>query len=206
MTVRRFWVLAPLITLVAIGIGLRIVHGRAGDEQVLCDTGTCSVGSGGSWLLTGVVISFGVLGLLGAAWTRRVHQRGRLGPFKKALIPDGGEIVEGLWVIVAAIGAWWLLTRGPEAWVFDPGAPNSWTERLRPQSIFGLSVVPSRFAWFLTGLLLASPFGFSFGSMAAREWYILARRRSLNSPEQTASNEDEPEEDDSADEESTDDD
>ncbi len=176
-TLKRFWVAGPLVTLLLVGAGLRLVHGRAGDEQVLCETGTCTVGSGGSWLLTGLILSFGILALLGAAWTRRVHRRGKLGPFKKAFFPDGGEIVEGLWIIAAIAASWWLLTRGPEVTAIDAGRPNSWAARLRDQPLSGFAWVPSRFAWFLTGLAFASPFGFAFGTAAGREWYILRRRR-----------------------------
>ncbi|MGI9608034.1 MAG: hypothetical protein ACR2P0_18030 [Acidimicrobiales bacterium] len=164
---------AVVISLVLV----RVVHGRAGDETLVCDVGRCTLGSGASWLLTGAAIAIPLIGLAGFRWSRRLDRRGRLGPFARRAIPDGEELFEGLAVIAAALVSWWLIRNGPSLIAVDVGFPNDTVGERVVTASGGRDRVPARRTWFLVGILLAAPFAFSLGSMIGREWYGRARRR-----------------------------
>lgn len=153
-----------------------IVHQRGGDELIRCETGECAVGSGASWIWTGItlVAPWVVTGaFLRARW---LHQRGRLGPFSKRLVPDIEEIVEIISVLVVAYLGYRLIRGGWTFPIIESGRPNEFLEgHLGRES--GLPLVPTRTTWFLFGALVSSPFAFAFGAMAGREWYGWRRRR-----------------------------
>jgi len=122
---------APIALLIAI-IATRQVHGRSGDETFICDTGAqCELGSGLSWLLTGVTAIGPFVALAGFFWSRRLHQEGRLGPFSSRAIPDGEQIVEVLMVLGAMAVSYWLMLNGPAIESVEIGRPNTWAEWLR---------------------------------------------------------------------------
>lgn len=158
-------------------VGTWIVHGRTGDETFVCDTGRCSLGSGASWLLTGVTLVAPSVMIVGFLWSRRLHHQGTLGPFAYRPIPDAEQIIEVLGVLAAGVLAWLIATRGPTIEAVEVNAPNSWFEgRVRAEDPTGL--VPARRSWFAIGAVLSAPFAFSLGSMFGREWYARVRRRS----------------------------
>lgn len=170
---------------VALIVGLLLtwmVHRRAGDEQLICATGEiCSLGSGGSWLLTGVALPGALVALAGFAWSRHLHRRDRLGPFSRRAIPDGEQILEVISVLAAGWFSWWLIRNGGSieaADIDELARPNSWLIEARdirsdePIDRF----IPDRSTWFLVGAVLAAPFAFSLGSMIGREWYGRIRR------------------------------
>jgi len=175
----------PIAFLAAL-VGTRLVHGRASDEMFLCDgTTECALGSGASWLLTGVTLIGPFVALAGFFWARRLHQSGRLGPFSYRAIPDGEQILEVLAVLAAGLITYWLVLNGPSVEFVDIGRPNTWVERLRefraPETLTQadrqkLAEVPSRRTWFLIGIILGGPMMFSFGNMLGREWYGRKRR------------------------------
>jgi len=158
------------------------VHGRLDDETFVCQSGErCELGSGLSWLLTGVALTGPFIAVLGAAWTRHLHQRDRLGPFSSRVIPDGEQIIEVLAVLVVGLVSYWLIGNGPqiEAVVTKVGRPNSWildAREIADESSTN-KLVPNRANWFTIGMLLGAPFAFSSGSMLAREWYGRLRRQ-----------------------------
>ncbi len=176
----------PIAVLVAL-VATRFVHGRAGNEVFLCDGATrCELGSGASWLFTGVTFVGPFIAVAGFFWARRLHQSGRLGPFSHRAIPDGEQIVEVLSVLAAGLITYWLVLNGPSIEFVDIGRPNTWVERLRefraPEDLTQaerqkLSEVPSRRTWFLIGIVLGGPFMFSLGNLLGREWYGRKRRR-----------------------------
>lgn len=171
----------PAVGLVALFLTWQ-VHRRAGDESFICDTGAvCALGSGGSWLLTGVTLTGPFVALLGFAWSRWLHRRDKLGPFSPRAIPDSEQMVEVFAVLGAGLATYWLLGNGAsiEAADLDQlGRPNSWLIDGRdiasdePVDAF----VPTRFTWFQIGTILSAPFAFSLGSMLGREWYGRQRR------------------------------
>lgn len=163
------------------------VHSRTGDEVFRCETGeTCTLGSGGSWLLTGMTLLGPFVALLGFAWSRRLHLRERLGPFSHRAIPDGEQILEVVAVLAAGLVTYWLIDNGGSIEAIDVGRPNSWllegrelTSDQPPDDS-----VPNRSTWFLIGVVLSAPFTFSLGSMLGREWYGRARRAAQDTVEQ----------------------
>ena len=167
-------------------VATRLVHGRAGDESFVCDGTACELGSGTSWLFTGVALLGPFIALGGFFWARYLHQTERLGPFNHRAIPDGEEIVEVLWVLGAALVSYWLILNGPSIEPVRVGGVNEWAARLREfrladeatrDQVANAMRVPSRFSWFLVGVVLGSPFMFSLGSMLGREWYGSRRLR-----------------------------
>lgn len=175
----------PMAVITAL-IATRFVHGRAGDETFLCDGTPCELGSGASWLLTGVTFIGPFIALAGFFWARRLHEGGRLGPFSHRAIPDGEQIIEVMAVLLAGLITYWLALNGPSIEFVDIGRPNTWVERLRelraPETLTQLDrakldEVPSRRTWFLIGVILGGPLMFSFGNMAGREWYGRKRRK-----------------------------
>ena len=175
----------PIATLVAL-IATWFVHGRAGNETFLCDgTTECELGSGASWLLTGVTLIGPFIALAGFFWARRLHHAGRLGPFSYRAIPDGEQIIEVLAVLGAGLLTYWLALNGPSIEFVEIGRPNTWVESLRefraPEILTQvdrqkLDEVPSRRTWFLIGVILGGPLMFSLGNMLGREWYGRKRR------------------------------
>jgi len=155
------------------------VHVRLGNETFLCEGTRCELGSGLSWLLTGAALIGPFIAALGAAWTRRLHQRDRLGPFSFRAIPDGEQIIEVLAVLAAGLATFWLLRNGPMIDAIEVGRPNSWILDAREISdeFTSNTLVPNRTNWFMMGAVLGAPFAFSLGSMIAREWYGRRRRR-----------------------------
>ncbi len=156
------------------------VHVRSGDETFVCDGETCVLGSGASWLLTGITVLGPFVALMGFLWTRRLHDRDRLGPFARWAIPDGEEIFEVLSVLAAGLATYWLVRNGPSIEAVDVGRPNSWVLELREwtvdDGVTASPLVPSRATWFAVGAILSAPFALSLGSMLGREWYGRQRR------------------------------
>ena len=176
----------PIATAVAIILTWQ-VHVRSGDETFLCDGENCVLGSGASWLFTGITLLSPFIALLGFSWTRRLHHRGQLGPFAYRAIPDGEQILEVVTVLVAGLTTYWLVRNGPSIPAVDVGRPNTWVLELREWTTDdGATVstlVPNRRTWFTVGAILSAPFAFSFGSMLAREWYGRRRRLEQNAAE-----------------------
>jgi hypothetical protein len=168
----------PIAALISLVLTWQI-DARTGDETFLCDGASCELGSGLSWLLTGAALIGPFIAVLGAAWTRRLHQRDRLGPFSSRGVPDGEQIVEVLAVLAAGLATFWLLRNGPMIDAVEVGRPNSWILDAREFSDEFTSnpLVPNRTNWFMMGAVLGAPFAFSLGSMIAREWYGRRRRR-----------------------------
>ncbi len=171
----------PVAALISIILTWQI-HARSGDETFVCEGAECELGSGLSWLLTGAALTGPFVALLGVAWTRRLHQRDRLGPFSYRAIPDSEQILEVLAVLAAGVASYWLIRNGPmiePADVDSVGRPNSWildARELRDEFTTN-TLVPNRRNWFTIGAVLGAPFSFSLGSMLAREWYGRLRRR-----------------------------
>lgn len=176
---------APIAVIVAL-ISTRWVRARFGDESFICDTGACDLGSGATWLLSGLTIVGPFIALLGFFWSRRLHLKNQLGPFNSRAIPDGEQIGEVLLVAGAGLATYWLMLNGPSIEPVDVGQPNTFVETLRefraPEQLTAedrvkLNEVPSRRTWFLIGILLAAPFMFSLGTLLGREWYGRKRRK-----------------------------
>lgn len=169
-----------LTTVVAIVLTWQ-VHSRSGDETFVCDGETCVLGSGASWLFTGMTVLGPVIGLLGFFWTRRLQQSDRLGPFSHRAVPDLEQIVEVFSVLGAGLATYWLVRNGPSIEAIDVGRPNTWVLNLREWTAEDgeavSTLVPNRRTWFAIGAILAAPFAFSFGSMLGREWYGRQRRK-----------------------------
>lgn len=180
----------PIAIIVAF-FATRRVHGRYFDETFICDTGDrCELGSGLSWLLTGITALGPFLAVLGFMWTWRLHHRDRLGPFSHRAIPDSEQILEVLAVLGGILASYWLLLNGPSIESVTIGRPNTWAEWLRnfraPEQLTSadrekLEQVPSRLTWFAVGTLLGGPFMYAFGSMLGREWYGRKRRKAQKS-------------------------
>jgi hypothetical protein len=169
----------PIAAVVA-GILTWQVHARTGDETFVCEGQACVLGSGASWLLTGITLLGPFLALTGFMWTRRLHRRDRLGPFAPRAIPDGEQIFEVLSVLVAGLATYWLVRNGPSIEAIDVGRPNTWVLELREWTTddgeLVSELVPNRRTWFAVGTILSAPFTFSLGSMLGREWYGRERR------------------------------
>lgn len=171
----------PIAALISIILTWQI-HARTGDETFVCEGAECELGSGLSWLLTGAALTGPFVAVFGVAWTRRLHQRDRLGPFSYRAIPDSEQILEVLAVLAAGVASYWLIRNGPmiePADVDSIGRPNSWildARELRDEFTTN-TLVPNRRNWFTIGAVLGAPFSFSLGSMLAREWYGRLRRR-----------------------------
>jgi len=182
------------LALIAAFFATRRVRGRFGDETFLCDTGSqCDLGSGMTWLLSGVTILGPFIAVAGFMWTRRLHHSNRLGPFSHRYIPDGEQILEVLAVLAAAAISYRLILGGPSIeWVSPSGdltlatRPNQfaqWLREFRAPDILDadardkLGKVPSRRTWFLIGTIFGGPFMFGLGSMLGREWYGRKRRK-----------------------------
>ena len=155
-----------------------VVHVRAGDEVALCDgaAGTeCAIGSGISWLLTGVLLVAPLIAVLGFSWTRHNEATGRLGPFVRSTIPDWEEQIEAAGVVVAGLLSFLIIRRGPKTPMVGSTWFNSWlADHLGTEA--GAPLVPSRMSWFVIGVLIGIPFAFSLGSAIGREWYSWRRR------------------------------
>jgi len=160
------------------------VHARTGDETFMCvDVGECSLGSGWSWLLTGATLTGPWLALVGAAWSRHLHNSDRLGPFSARAIPDGEQIVEVIAVLLAGLFSYWLVRSGPSiepALPHDLGRANRWALDVRNLRLddgeAAVTSVPARRTWFILGAVLFAPFAASLGSMLGREFYGRRRR------------------------------
>ena len=126
----KFWPIASAFTAIVAAVLTWQVHSRLGDETFQCpDVGECTLGSGLSWLLTGAAVPGAILAVLGAAWSRRLHNRNKLGPFVRSYIPDGEQILEVLGVLGAGLFTYWFVRNGPSiepALPLDIGRPNTW--------------------------------------------------------------------------------
>ena len=177
LTLLRFR--GALVALIAALILVVIVQAQSGDEFIACAEGRCSIGSGLSWLLTGMTLMFPVAALAGGAWTSRLHSQNRLGPFSARRIPDIEEMAEVLSVLAAFAVAYFVVRSGPKMPMLDAQWPNSWLDGHLGERD-GTALVPTRTSWFLVGLLTSAPFGFAFGTAAGREWF--AWKRGHNNP------------------------
>ena len=184
---------APIAVIVAF-ISTRWVRGRFGDESFVCETGACDLGSGLTWLLSGVTILGPFIALAGFFWSRRLHLKQQLGPFSSRAIPDSEQIGEVLMVAAAALASYWLMLNGPSIEPVTIGQPNTFVETLRefraPEQLTAedrvkLNEVPSRRTWFLIGTLLGTPFTFSLGTLLGREWYGRKRRKAQKVEDET---------------------
>ncbi len=181
----KFWPVSAAIAVVSAVLLNWQVGARTGEETFVCtDIGDCVLGSGWSSLLTGMAITGPFFALLGAAWSRRLHNGERLGPFSYRAIPDSEQIVEVLTVLLAGLFTYWLIRNGPSiepARPLDIGAPNTWALDIRnvrqPDGTATITSVPSRLSWFLIGTVLGAPFAGSLGAMLGREFYGNRRRK-----------------------------
>lgn len=186
------------IALIAAFFATRRVRGRFGDETFTCDAGDrlsltqCDLGSGMTWLLSGVTILGPFIAVVGFMWSRRLHHNDRLGPFSYRAIPDVEQILEVLFVIGAMLASYWLMLNGPSIEYVEPSRdltladrPNQlaqWLREFRAPDVLTaearekLEQVPSRRTWFLIGTILGGPFAYSLGTMLGREWYGRKRR------------------------------
>lgn len=159
-----------LIALVAALLLIIIVQGRSGDEVIACSDGRCSIGSGRSWILTGVGTMFPFATLAGWAWTSRLRSQDRLGPFSPRRIPDIEEMAEVLSVLAVFALAYLVVRSGAKMPILEAEWPNSWLEdHLGDRD--AVPLVPSRTSWFIVGLATSAPFGFAFGTAVGREWF-----------------------------------
>ena len=181
----KFWPISAALAVIAALILTWQVRSRTGEETFECpDVGECVLGSGWNSLLTGMAITGPFIALLGAAWSRRLHNNGRLGPFSYRAIPDSEQIVEVLTVLLAGLFTYWFIRNGPSiepARPLDIGAPNTWALDIRnvrqPDGTAEITSVPSRLNWFIVGTVLFAPFAGSFGAMAGREFFGRRRRK-----------------------------
>ncbi len=181
----KFWPVSSVIAVVAAVLLTWQVGMRTGEETFVCpDIGDCVQGSGWASLLRGVTITGPFIALLGAAWSRRLHNNGRLGPFSYRAIPDGEQILEVLTVLLAGLFTYWFVRNGPSiepARPLDIGAPNTWALDIRnvrqPDGTPEITDVPSGLSWFIIGAVLFAPFAGSFGAMLGREFYGRRRRK-----------------------------
>ena len=184
----------PIAAIVAF-FATRWVHGRFGDETFICADGVeCDLGSSMSWLLSGLTLLGPFIAVAGFHWSRRLHTRGRLGPFSERAIPDGEQIFEVALFVGAIAATYWLLLNGPSIELVDIERPNTWAEWFRefraPDELTAedrqrLDEVPSRRTWFAIGALLGAPAWMSFGTMAGREWYGRKRRKAQRNESST---------------------
>ena len=181
----KFWPISAVIAIIAAVLLTWQVGARTGEETFLCpDLGECVLASGLASALTGMAITGPFIALLGAAWSRRLHNNGRLGPFSYRAIPDSEQIVEVLTVLLAGLFTYWFVRNGPSielARPVDIGAPNTWALDIRnvrrPAGTPEVNSVPSRLSWFIIGSVLFAPFAGSFGAMLGREFYGRRRRK-----------------------------
>jgi len=90
----RPWLPIPLIALATLVLTWQ-VHARTGDETIRCvdaPQSECMVGSGWSWILTGIAITAPTLIHLGWRWTARLRRQNKLDPLRRLVIPDYEEI------------------------------------------------------------------------------------------------------------------
>jgi len=181
----RFWpITASLAALLSIILTWQ-VHSRTGDETFVCaDLGDCALGSGWSWLLTGIATTGPFLAVLGVAWSRHLFTSNKLGPFSYRAIPDGEQIIEVVTVLLAGLFTYWFVRNGPSIELARPtdiGAPNTWALDIRnarlEEGAAELNSVPSRLNWFIIGVVLGAPFATSFGTMLGREFYGRRNRK-----------------------------
>lgn len=181
----RFWPISAAVAAIFAAFGTWQVHGRLGDETFRCpEVGECVLGSGASWVLTGATIVGPLVTLLGAAWSRRLHYKNKLGPFSYRAIPDGEQILETLAVLCAGLFTYWFVRNGPSidpARPLDIGIPNTWALDVRNLRLAAgasaVTSVPTRLTWFVIGAVLSTPFAASFGTMVGREFYGWRRRK-----------------------------
>lgn len=179
MTDNRLVRLGPPIAFAIALITTLIVHNRAGDETFLCEGSRCSLGSGASWFFTGITVLGPFFALAGALWTQRSERRGLRGAKGRRLIPDSEEIIEVLWIFAAGYVSYRLILDGPSIEAVDVRRPNTWLGDRIGTGTNGQPLTPSRRTWFLVGVLLSSPFAFSFGGALGREWYAYRDRKEL---------------------------
>ena len=148
--------------------------------MIACAEGRCSIGSGRSWILTGVALMFPFATFAGWAWTRLLNAKNRLGPFSPRRIPDIEEIAEVLAVLAMVAVAYLVVRSGPKVPMLDADWPNSWLDGHLGERD-GTDLVPTRTSWFLVGLLTTAPFGFAFGTALGREWHSWKRGKAQTS-------------------------
>jgi len=192
MMSRKFWPTSTAIAVFAALILLWQVRSRTGTETFVCtDVGDCELGSGWRSLFSAIAITGPFIALLGAAWSRRLHNDGRLGPFSYRTIPDGEQILEVCAVLLAGLFTYWFIRNGPSiepARPEDISDPNTWARNIRnlrqPDGTPEITTVPSRLNWYLIGLMLGAPFAASFGAMLGREFYGRRRRIAQREPDE----------------------
>ena len=148
-----------------------LVHWFGGDEQAICEDGSrCALGSGISWFFTGWALVLPTLVLLGFLWVGSLYDRGQGGPFAYTPIPDWEEQAEALAFILSLLIAYVIIDRGPKTPLVEAEWPNAWlVDRLGEQD--GHPLAPSRFAWFLIGVIFGITPSFAFGSAVGRGWF-----------------------------------
>ncbi len=158
-----------------------VVRSQFGEETFLCNGSACVLGSGTRWLFTGVAIASAFVGTAGYRWSARLERRGRLDPTTKWAVPDAQEIVEVLFVILAALATYWLVLNGPSIERLEVRQVNQWANDLRnfrlEENTVATDLVPTSRTWFVVGAILATPFAFSFGAMIGREFFGWRRRK-----------------------------
>jgi hypothetical protein len=186
MTTSR-WLPVPLVALATL-IAVWQVHARTGDDTIICDAGECDIGSGASWLLTGIALTAPTLVHLGFRWTARQYRSGRLDPLRRITVPDYEEILEIAAVLVTIAISIWIVRSGPHVTLVQGGFPNTWLGEWLGTAERGLPVVPSRGAWFVVGALVSAPFSVALGATVGREWFG-RKRRKLEAAEELAESE-----------------
>ncbi len=179
----RPWLPVPLVGLATLILTWQ-VHARAGDETIRCVDAPqteCMVGSGASWLLTGITITAPTLIHLGWRWTARLNRQKKLDPLRRLVIPDYEEILEIVSVVLALAASVWIIRSGPTFGLVDGGFPNTWLGESLGTQARDVPLVPTRGAWFLIGALMSAPFSFAAGSAVGREWFGWKRRRGTDS-------------------------
>lgn len=175
----RPWLPVPLVLLATVALTWQ-VHERMGDETVRCPDAPqteCTVGSGASWILTGIAITAPLLVHLGWRWSARLYRQRKLDPLRRMIIPDYEEILEIVAFVLAVAASVWIVRNGPQFALVDGGFPNSWFGRSLGTRHAGIPLVPTRGAWFVVGALVSAPFTFSLGAALGREWFGHKRRQ-----------------------------
>ena len=183
----RPWLPLPLVAFTTLVLTWQ-VHARTGDETIRCVDAPqteCTVGSGWSWILTGIAITAPTLVHLGWRWTARLHRQNKLDPLRRLVIPDYEEILEIVSVVVTVAISIWIVRSGPTHGLVDGGFPNTWLGESLGTQARNVPLVPTRGAWFFVGALVSAPFSFAAGSAIGREWFGWQRRRGIEDVEQT---------------------